>query len=277
MNVVTGTYQAKETRVHHFSDTALKTAARFWFIVAAIGHWIFLYYIISFYGSTGVEGDFSAWNKVLPHGYVPGESIGNLAVILHILFSVVIIGGGPLQLIPQIRTHALPFHRWNGRLYVVAVCATSIVGLYMVWTRGVLGGMVAHIAISLDAILILFFSIVMLKYVHTGKINQHRRWALRLFMVSSAVWFFRVGMMFWLTVNQGPVGFNPDTFQGPFLTFWFFAQYLLPLAVLEIYLRVQNKPGAIGKFATALCIGAITIAMGIGIFAATFGMWLPRL
>ncbi len=83
--------------------------------------------------------------------------------------------------------------------------------------------------------------------------------------------------MFWLVINKGPVGFDPSTFTGPFITFLSFAQYLLPLAVLEIYLRAQDRPGSLRRFATATILFVLTGAMGVGIFAATVGMWLPRI
>jgi len=72
-------------------------------------------------------------------------------------------------------------------------------------------------------------------------------------------------------------GFNAATFSGPFLTFMSFGQYLVPLAVLEIYLRTQERAGAPGRLATAAGLFVLTVAMGVGIFAATMGMWLPRI
>jgi len=45
-------------------------------------------------------------------------------------------------------------------------------------------------------------------------------------------------------VIKGPVGFEPNTFTGPFLNFFSLADYLLPLAILEIYL--QTKPWSRG-------------------------------
>ncbi|HEV7767700.1 MAG TPA: hypothetical protein VGQ76_22045, partial [Thermoanaerobaculia bacterium] len=104
-----------------------------------------------------------------------------------------------------------------------------------------------------------------------------RRWALRLFIVASAVWFFRVGLMLWVVLNQGPAGFDPKTFTGPFLTIWSFGDYLLPLAILEIYLRTKDRAGAWGRLAMAGALVVLTIAMGIGVIVATMGMWLPRI
>jgi hypothetical protein len=66
-------------------------------------------------------------------------------------------------------------------------------------------------------------------------------------------------------------------FQGPFLDFLSFTQYLLPLAVLELYLRAQDRAGASGKSAMVTGLLVLTAAMGVGVFGATVGMWLSRI
>jgi len=83
--------------------------------------------------------------------------------------------------------------------------------------------------------------------------------------------------MLWLVINRGPAGFDPKTFTGPFLTFWSFGNYLLPLAILEVYLRTTDRSSSSARFAMATGLLILTIAMGIGIAVATTVMWLPRL
>ena len=77
-------------------------------------------------------------------------------------------------------------------------------------------------------------------------------------------------LFFWLIVNHGPVGFNPKTFTGPALTILTFAQYLLPLAVLQLYLRVQNRAGTAGRFAMAAALFVLTLATIVGLFVMKF-------
>lgn len=112
---------------------------------------------------------------------------------MHILLALIVMLGGPLQLIPAIRASASNFHRWNGRIYIPGVIVASLVGLYMIWTRGSAGSTIQHIGISIDGILIMVFAALILRCAMAGKIAIHRRWALRLFIVASDVWFFRVG------------------------------------------------------------------------------------
>lgn len=256
---------------------ALNVAVGLWFLIAVTGQLIFATYVAGFYGRATLQGDLAIWNKVMPHGYVPGDALGNLAVGLHLFFALLITVGGALQLTPQVRAYAPAFHRWNGRVYIVTAFAISLVGLFMVWTRGTVGGQLQHVAISLNAILIMAFAAMALRTARARKFGDHRRWALRLFLASSGVWFFRVGLMLWLVIHRAPVGFDPKTFQGPFLTFLSFAQYLLPLAVLQLYLHAQERGGPAGRYAMAALLVVLTLGMAGGIAAAALGMWLPRL
>ena len=100
------------------SNSLLNRAVGGWFVVAVLGQWIFAFYVAMFYGSSAVVGDFAAWNQVLPHGHVPGETMGNLAVAAHLFLAVAIMVGGPLQIIPQVRSLFPRFHRINGRVYL---------------------------------------------------------------------------------------------------------------------------------------------------------------
>src|SRR5207253_1370504 len=157
----------------------------------------------------------------------------------HLLFSTFVIVGGAVQLVPLVRSRWPRIHRWNGRVYLTAALVLSVGGLVMVWTRRTVGDLSQHISISINAVLIMACGAMALRHALARRFDLHRRWALRLFLVVSGVWFFRIGLMAWLVINQGPRGFDPKTFQGPFLTFLAFAQYLLPLLVLELYMRAQ--------------------------------------
>ncbi|SFF60256.1 Predicted membrane protein [Duganella sp. CF458] len=262
-------------RVRHTS--ALKVAAAFWFAVTAVGQSLFVLYILGFHGRALVQGQPEAVNKVLPKGYVPGDLLGNVALFMHIAFAVAIIGGGLLQLLPQLRTIAPRLHRWNGRSYVTLAVVSSLAGMFMMLTRGTVGGPFMYAGMTLDALLVLAFACLTVREARARRFDSHRRWALRLFMAVSAVWFFRVGLMGWLVINGGPVGFDPVSFRGPFLDVLAFAQYLLPLAVLELYFRAQSSRNALASRVMAAGLLAATAFMGVGIFGAAMGMWLPRL
>ncbi|WP_460947831.1 DUF2306 domain-containing protein [Spirosoma daeguense] len=262
-----------------FATRILSIAAATWLVVTTVGQWLFGTYILLFYGKATIEGDFERWNNVLPHGYVEGDWKGNFIVGLHILLAAILVIGGPLQLIPQIRQYFPRFHRWLGRCYVVTAIVVSAAGLIMVWTRGAVGDRTQHISISIQAIYIITFALLTIRYARIRQLGKHRAWALRLFMVTNGVWFFRVQLMCWLLINGGPAGFDSKTFTGPFLTFLALFTYAIPLSlmVLELYLYAQRRQTRILSYVTSALIFLATVLMAIGIFAATMGMWLPRI
>lgn len=260
------------------AQTALRAAAVCWLGIAVLGQLLFAVYIAGFYGRATAHGRPDLWDRVMPHGYVAGDTFFNLVLGLHLLFAAAIILGGALQLIPRLRRAAPGFHRWNGRAYLLFAAVMSIGGLAMVWIRGgVVGDLPQHLGISLNALLILVFAGIAWRHARAGRFDLHRRWALRLFLAVSGVWFFRVGLMAWIVVNQGPVGFDPESFRGPFLSFLSFAQYALPLGVLELYFRAQRSRAPHGQLAMAAGLGALTLLMMVGIGAAFAIMWLPQL
>ena len=259
------------------AKSALNNAGRFWFLVAAIGQLLFFAYIVVFYGGSTVRGDFDAWRKVLPRGMIAGDTTGNFLLATHLLMAAIITFGGLLQLLPAVRARVPVLHRWNGRLYMVIAITISLGSLYLVWVRGTVGDTSQHLGSTLNAFLILLCVALAWRFAKARDFASHRRWALRLFLVVSGVWFFRVGLMLWLLIHQAPVGFDPDTFTGPFLTFLVFAQTLIPLAVLEIYLRAQGSVKPSARYAVAVGVVALTLAMGAGIFGAFMMMWWPRM
>ncbi len=265
---------AADTRSPARASRVLSFAAAAWFTVAALGQWLFVVYLVGFYGLSLLAGRMLDWNQVLPDGYTPGDTLGNAMVMTHILLAIVVTAGGTLQLVPAIRRRWPRFHRWNGRVYLATVVTVVLAGLYMVLTRE---GGVTRYGILLNAAVVLACAAMALRYALARRIDRHRRWALRLFLVVSGVWFFRVGISFWLLVNQGPVGFDPETFTGPFLTFLSYSQTLLPLAILELYLRARDKGGTVARWSVSALLGLATAVTATGIVAAAMILWLPHL
>jgi hypothetical protein len=264
--------------LHSAAAATLNAAARFWFVVAVAGQWMFACYIALVYGGAAVQGNLQASTSRLANGYEAGNTVGNTVLFAHLLFAGAISFMGALQLIPKIRARFPVFHRWNGRIYIVVAFIMGVSALYLMLSgRKLVGDRTQHVAVVVNAFLIIFFAAMAWRTAVARQFNTHRRWALRLFLVVGGVWFFRVGLFLWFVVNRGPAGFDPKTFIGPFITFLSFAQYLLPLAVLELYFRAQDRAGAPGRMVMAAALFVLTLAMGVGILAATMGLWLPRI
>jgi hypothetical protein len=255
---------------------ALSAATAFWFLVTAAGQCMFAAYIVALYGGSAVRGEFARWNTLMTHGHVVGAPLGNAATGLHMVAAALVMLVGALQLLPWLRARAPAFHRWSGRLYLAFAVGASATGLYMTWWRGSAGGLLQHLGTSLNGVLAIACACMALQRVLARDISAHRRWALRLFLCVSGVWFLRVGQMFWIVAWGRPVGFDPVTFTGPFVEIMAFASYLLPLAVLELYLRCRAGSGAV-QWAMALLLTGLTFALAVGVGVATMGMWLPHM
>ncbi|MGH8241982.1 MAG: DUF2306 domain-containing protein [Steroidobacteraceae bacterium] len=259
------------------SRAVLDASARLWWVVTALGQWIFAFYVAAFFGTRlardGLEG---LKDSHLFNGYIPGDDIGNAAVAAHVVLAIVIMSVGPLQMLPQIRGRFPILHHWMGRSYILAAVTASVAGLYLIWSRPIFGPLSNNIATSLDGVLIVSFAAIALRHAIARDIATHRRWALRLFMVASSVWFLRIGFRLWDFLTGG-VGIDEKSFSGPFVVTWHFGQFLLPLAILELYFRARDSEDPRARAAMAGGLFMISILMGIGAFLVATNSWLARL
>ena len=240
---------------------ALSAAAKLWLAVTIVGQAVFLYYIVGFYGAPTLAGDFAAWNRqpMLQRGYVAGDTVGNLAFAVHVMLAAVIVLAGTLQFFPQIRARALWLHRWNGRVFLTAAIAASLAGFYMVWFRGAAtGGPIGAVSITLNAALVLAFAGLAWRAALGRDIASHQRWAMRAFMVTNGVFWLRLLFPGWILITRA----EPSALTFHVLSF---ASYLLPLAVLEIYLRTRDA-GGVARLGAAALLAACTAYMCVGIF-----------
>jgi len=243
--------------------SALSAAAAFWFIVMAVGQWIFVYYTAAFYGPATLSGNFAAWNShPFVRGHVPGDTVGNLAFAAHVMLAVVITTGGILQLLPQIRARAAWLHRWNGRVFLLTSAIVSLAGFYMVWLRQGAEPELHDVSISFNGALILLFGALAWRTAAARNIVAHRRWALRTLMVVNGVFFLRLLFSGWIILTQS----EPST-----MTFYAFeaASFLLPLAILELYLRARDNGGPVLRATAATAVFVASAYMAIGTFAFT--------
>jgi uncharacterized membrane protein len=256
----------------------MQRAAQVWFALAIFGQLIFAAYVVLFFGVAAAHGRVADWAKTLPRGWVAGDGIGNAVLSIHLLLAAFILLAGAMQLMPAIRKAAPPLHRWTGRLYLFSTGMVSLGGLFMVWLRGTVGDSTQHIAISINALMILCFALMAWRAARARQFLQHQRWALRLFLSVSGVFFFRISLFLWLVLNQGPAGFDPETFSGPFLSVLAISVYvLLPVGMLELYFWVKENAGAAAKWGMTLLLALISVLTLSGTVAATLIIWLPRM
>lgn len=258
------------------SRQLLGLSARTWFVVTAFGQLAFIVFIVGFYYTSTLAGDYPAWNnKPLIDGYKDGDSVGNTMFAFHVILAAVMTVAGLIQLIPQIRSVAPRLHRMSGRIFVTLACALAVGGLWLVWVRGTYLSPASAISVSLNGVLILLFSVPTMVFAVRRKIAKHRLWAMRLFLVASGVWFVRIGITAWPMIAQGRIGMN-QTMSGPMDNVITFGSYLIPLAIFEVYHRATLSSSRSFKTTAAMLVCLATAITVLGVYGTIFNMWLPQ-
>lgn len=260
-----------------FTTALLRRAGLLWFVVAAVGQTAFIGFILAFYGVRTVTGDLAGWNdKPLIDGYKAGDDMGNFVFAAHVLLAAIVTLGGLMQLIPAIRQKLPGLHRWTGRTFLVIAVFMALSGVWLALVRGTYLSVISNVAILINAVLILAFAALAWRHAIKRRFEQHRRWAMRTFMVVSGVWFLRVGLMGWVIVNQGPAGLTDDM-SGPIDSVMTFGSYLIPLALLELYFAAQRSDGGLLKVFAAAMVGIAALYTAAGVFGTVAFMWAPYL
>ena len=254
---------------------ALNFSVKSWFVIALAGQWAFAFYILTIYLLTAIFGlnvtDFSpAPNLKSANDTVYWIYFGHTVPAIYLsLF-------GLFQLVPSIRAKYKSFHRWNGRIFLILGMTGALTGLFLQWSKGLETNTLASLGISVNGLLILVAGYFTWHYAVNKQITRHKRWAIHAFILVNGVWTFRLYLMGWYMVNQGPNGNTPNI-DGPMDIFLSFACYLLPMAIAEMYFWIvkQRSNNKIWLGTLIMTTGAV-ISL-IGVVAAVMVMWLPRI
>lgn len=238
------------------------------------GQLLFLAFILAYYGVRTATGDFAGWNdKPIITGFVAGDTIGNIGFALHVLLAGAVTAAGLLQILPAIRRRQPRLHRWSGRFYVSAIIVLAFGGLAITWVRGSYLDLVGAFGITLNAVLLIAFAGLAWQAARKRDFATHRRWALRLFVAAGAVWFMRLGYIVW-GASTGGIGIG-EALDGPFDRALAYANSIIPLAVLEGYLRAERATEAWPKYAMAALLAACALLIFGGSIGAWLAMWGP--
>ncbi|MCA0375732.1 MAG: DUF2306 domain-containing protein [Gemmatimonadetes bacterium] len=261
-----------------FARRAQRWMGASWLAVMVAGQGVFLLYVLGLYGRATLRGDRAAWATTMPRGLVPGDGVGNTAVVAHIALAVVILAAGAVQLLPVVRRRLPALHRWSGRVYLGSCLATSVAGVWLVWARGTVGDTSQHLAITGNALLLVASTVMAWRTARARDIAAHRRWALHVVLFASGVFHFRILLALWLVLHRGPVGFDPQRFAGPFLTVLAWSVYVvLPPLGLALVERARRSARGGVHLAAAVGLAALTVITAAGVGAAWLLLWAPRL
>jgi hypothetical protein len=259
------------------ADDALKAAAGLWLGVLVAGEIMFAVSTAMCYGMTGLRGDWHSWSKHLLHAYIAGDGAGNAALVAHLAAAVLVTLSGAAQLIPAIRRRAPGLHRWNGRIFIVTAVGLAVAGLYLLIARGTPGFLGAAIGSLLLGVLVLVSATMAWRTALRRDFVAHRRWALRLFLLISSAIFIRGTITLISFILAGAGALDVSVLKGPILTVVSFAQYVVPLALLQLYFWCQTRGGPAARLSMAGALVVATLVMGAGIAAASAAIFVPNI
>ena len=259
------------------ANNYLAWVAKAWIAVVLVGQMLFALYIVAVYVFPTLVGQTDITREVLP-----GTGTQNLSnfdsglFFMHIVPAAVMAVSGLLQLLPSIRSRYPKLHRYNGRLFFTLGLSGALSGLYLTWVSGLRFSDIGSLGVTLNGILIVVFIALAWRTAIKRKFADHRRFAVHAYITVNGVFSFRLYLMAWYLINQGPNG-NSRLVDGPMDITLSFASYLLPMLIAELVFwgqRTKQQPVKWGVSAVASA-GLIYTIIGVG--AAATMMLGPRL
>ena len=227
-------------------DARLETLLRWLASTFAVLVWssaiFFGLYIVLLYIGAYFVGDLAGWNHGASELYVQGMPLATGGIGIHFLAGAMLLLLGSVQLIERVRNRHIGFHRMVGRFYVVASVLTAIGGIIFIVLHGTIGGPVMNIGFFLYGLLMAVAALETVRHARAKRIEVHRAWALRLYVLAIGSWLYRMEYGFWFLFTGG-LGSTPNL-TGPFDQVMAFFFYLAPLVILEFVLRSRYRPSS---------------------------------
>lgn len=259
-----------------FSATILQWLSKLLVIVVWTSSGLFGLYILAFYAAALYQGNMERWNKVLPELYSSNSGTATAGIGLHFAAGGIILILGSIQLIDELRNRYPAFHRWVGRVYVLASAFAGVGGLAFILVKGTIGGTVMDIGFGLYGILMILCAVETYRHAVARRIETHRAWALRLYALAIGSWLYRMDYGFWILFTDG--WGHADYFRGPFDKVMAFFFYLPNLLVAEILIQRMkyNKSFVFNSFAALLLLLANGFLV-LGTYFFTKHYWGPAI
>jgi len=127
-----------------------------------------------------------------------------LASYLHLIPAGVFFLLAPLQFLPRIRTRHPAFHRWSGRVLLIAALVFSMSAFYI----GLLmpfGGLLESMVLTLFGGLFLFSGLRAFVAIRHGDIATHREWMIRFFAIALGISVARLVDISLMVAFQGQI------------------------------------------------------------------------
>ncbi|WP_051316034.1 DUF2306 domain-containing protein [Algoriphagus vanfongensis] len=233
-------------------------------------------YILAFYFIALIQGNTSQWNEVLPDIYDEKTRSATLGIGLHFAAGGIILILGCIQLVKSVRVKYPLLHRIIGRIYVAASIAAALGGLVFIFAKGTIGGLIMDIGFAGYGVLTFVAAVATIYFARSGKMEQHRAWAIRLFALAIGSWLYRMDYGFWFMVTDR-LGHNSD-FTGAFDYFMDFFFYLPNLLVAEIFIgRYKVLKSGFAKFIAIVFLASANLFLLVATYFFTKEYWGPAI
>jgi hypothetical protein len=258
-------------RLLGWSGTLLASTA--WLSAALFGA-----YIVLFYAGAIAVGTPAQWNANLPGLFDPRAPMGTVGIAAHFAAGGIILLLGPIQLVTRIRSAAPAFHRWAGRLYVLAAFIAGIGGLTFIAANGTIGGLAMSLGFGGYGALMVIASVQTWRHARArrlpGRLAAHRAWAVRLFALAIGSWLYRMDYGFWFLFTGG-AGHTAD-YRGPFDLLMDGAFYAPNFLIAEAFVRARAAPGRPGlQMAAAASLAGVAVFVALATYQFARIYWLP--
>lgn len=255
----------------------LEWLVKTWVGIILTGQWIFALYILVQFTLPLLTGqlDESRYAYMI-RGYVNGDTFNNVILLLHVIPVMLISLSGTFQLFPAGRKHYPRFHRINGRVYLAFGLSGAIGGLYLTWVTGSRLSDLGALGVTVNGLLIPVMVYFAWRYALQRDFARHQRYAVHAFILINGVWTFRLLLMGWFMLNQGPQG-NSANLDGPADIILSLASYLLPMLIAELIFRARARNTVASHVTASIAVGIAILITLMGSVAATMMMWGPRI
>jgi uncharacterized membrane protein len=154
---------------------------------------------------------------------------------LHIIPGAVILTLAPFQFSSGIRRRHIRFHRWSGRVVLLAALA-AVLSALLLGAISPFGGLTAASAVAVFGV---FFLVALLRAflaIRRGDVARHREWMIRMLSICLGIATIRIiGLLLVLTTRARPL-------EVIGLSFWL--GWGLTFGAAELWVRYTRRAGA---------------------------------
>ncbi|MBE4909624.1 DUF2306 domain-containing protein [Bacillus luteolus] len=164
--------------------------------------------------------------------FAMNHQLWNIALYIHILTAFLPLIIGPFLFVKKLRNKYLQGHRYAGKVYVVMIIISSLVGIYLAFYAH--GGILAILGFLCLDILWFYTTWKAYKYIRNKQQSLHEEWMYRSYAMTFAALTFRM----WSAI----VGYSLDNFTvGYVAAIWL--SWVGNLVAIEIWIRFKLRKG----------------------------------